>query len=123
MRGDAYYGDKVVQESGNNVGDITDVRLINEGNGYTSLPTLSITSSVGTGAKVLAYGSEIGRALTINVIEAGYNYEASPSPTIIFPTYLLITRYCRIIYSWRNSNRFRIRWFFNNHSNSCVIEY
>ena len=91
MRGDAYYGDKVVQESGNNVGDITDVRLINEGNGYTSLPTLSITSSVGTGAKVLAYGSEIGRALTINVIEAGYNYEASPSPTIIFPTYLLIT--------------------------------
>ena len=91
MRGDAYYGDKVVQESGNNVGDITDVRLINEGNGYTSLPTLSITSSVGTGAKVLAYGSEIGRALTINVIEAGYNYQASPSPTIIFPTYLLIT--------------------------------
>ena len=91
MRGDAYYGDKVVQESGNNVGDITDVRLINEGNGYTSLPTLSITSSAGTGAKVLAYGSEIGRALTINVIEAGYNYEASPSPTIIFPTYLLIT--------------------------------
>ena len=91
MRGDAYYGDKVVQESGNNVGDITDVRLINEGNGYTSLPTLSITSSVGSDAKVLAYGSEIGRALTINVIEAGYNYEASPSPTIIFPTYLLIT--------------------------------
>jgi hypothetical protein len=91
MRGDAYYGDKVVQESGNNVGDITDVRLINEGNGYTSLPTLSITSSAGTGAKVLAYGSEIGRALTINVIEAGYNYEVSPSPTIIFPTYLLIT--------------------------------
>ena len=91
MRGDAYYGDKVVQESGNNVGDITDVRLINEGNGYTSLPTLSITSSAGTGAKVLAYGSEIGRALTINVIEAGYNYQASPSPTIIFPTYLLIT--------------------------------
>ena len=91
MRGDAYYGDKVVQESGNNVGDITDVRLINQGNGYTSLPTLSITSTAGTGAKVLAYGSEIGRALTINVIEAGYNYEASPSPTIIFPTYLLIT--------------------------------
>ena len=91
MADDSYFGNKVVQEVGGNVGDITDIRLISNGNGFTSLPILSVTSSLGTGAKVLAYGSEIGRALTINVVEAGYNYQASPSPTIVLPTYLLIT--------------------------------
>src|SRR6056300_1242705 len=91
MADDSYFGNKVVQEVGGNVGDITDIRLISNGNGFISLPTLTVTSSLGTGAKVLAYGSEIGRALTINVVEAGYNYQASPAPTIILPTYLLVT--------------------------------
>src|SRR6056300_685771 len=88
---DPYYGDKVVQESGTGVGDITDVRMIDNGNGFTSLPALTVSSTSGTGAKVLAYGSEIGRALTINVVEAGYNYQASPPPTVTLPTYLLVS--------------------------------
>ena len=89
MVADTYFGNKVVQESGS--GDITDVRMIDNGNGFTSLPTLTITSTSGNGAKVLAYGSEIGRALTINVIESGHNYQASPAPTIVLPTYILCT--------------------------------
>ena len=89
MVADSYFGNKVVQESGS--GDITDVRMIQNGNGFTSLPTLTITSSSGNGAKVLAYGTEIGRALTINVIESGHNYQASPAPTIVLPTYILCT--------------------------------
>ena len=89
MVADTYFGNKVVQESGS--GDITDVRMIDNGNGFTSLPTLTITSTSGNGAKVLAYGSEIGRALTINVIESGHNYQASPAPTVILPTYILCT--------------------------------
>src|SRR5210317_235173 len=88
---DPYYGDKVVQESGTGVRDITDVRMIDNGNGFTSLPALTVSSTSGTGAKVLAYGSEIGRALTINVVEAGYNYQASPPPTVTLPTYLLVS--------------------------------
>ena len=87
--GDPYSGDKVVQESGSGPADITDVRMIDNGSAYTSLPTLTITSS-GSGAKLLAYGSEIGRALTVNVIESGYNYQASPAPTLTFPTYALL---------------------------------
>ena len=90
MIADPYFGDKVVQEDGGNVKDITDVRIISNGNGYTSLPALSITSS-GTGAKILAYGSEIGRVLEIAVVESGYNYNVSPSPTVILPTYILYT--------------------------------
>ena len=89
MAADTYFGNKVVQESGS--GDITDVRMIQTGNGFISLPTLTITSTSGNGAKVLAYGSEIGRALTINVIESGYNYQASPAPTVVLPTYILCT--------------------------------
>jgi len=89
MAADSYFGNKVVQESGS--GDITDVRMIQNGNGFTSLPTLTITSTSGNGAKVLAYGTEIGRALTINVIETGHNYQASPAPTVVLPTYILCT--------------------------------
>ena len=89
MVADTYFGNKVVQESGS--GDITDIRMIDNGNGFTSLPTLTITSTSGNGAKVLAYGTEIGRALTINVIESGHNYQASPAPTVVLPTYILCT--------------------------------
>ena len=32
-----------------------------------------------------------GRALTINVIESGHNYQASPAPTVVLPTYILCT--------------------------------
>ena len=88
---DQYFGNKVVQESGTGNGDITDIRMIDYGNGYTTLPALTITSSGGSSAKLLAYGSEIGRALTIKVIESGYNYQASPAPTIKLPTYILYT--------------------------------
>ena len=88
-KNDQYFGNKVVQEAGSGNEDITDIRMIDFGNGYTSLPSVTVTSSGGSGAKLLAYGSEIGRALTMKVIEAGYNYQASPAPTIKLPTYIL----------------------------------
>ena len=88
---DAFHGDKVVQESGTGNGDITDIRMIDTGNSYNTLPSLTVTSSSGNGAKVLAYGTEIGRALKIKVVEAGYNYANSPAPTIKLPTYILYT--------------------------------
>jgi len=88
-KNDQYFGNKVVQEAGSGNEDITDVRMIEFGNGYTSLPSVTVTSSGGSGAKLLAYGSEIGRALTMKVIESGYNYQASPAPTIKLPTYIL----------------------------------
>ena len=88
-KNDQYFGNKVVQEDGSGNEDITDIRMIEFGNGYTSLPSVTVTSSGGSGAKLLAYGSEIGRALTMKVIESGYNYQASPAPTIKLPTYIL----------------------------------
>ena len=92
VRGDPYTGDKVVQESGTGTEDITDIRIIYNGNGYTSLPALTITSSGGSSASLLAYGPEIGRVLSLKIIEFGRDYQLSPSPpTLTLPTYLLIT--------------------------------
>src|SRR5210317_272147 len=92
VRGDPYTGNKIVQESNTGVGDITDVRMIYEGNGYSSLPSLTITSSGGSSASIFANGSEVGRVLKLKTIELGSNYDNSPSPpTLTLPTYLLLS--------------------------------
>jgi hypothetical protein len=90
VRGDVYTGDKIVQESGSGNEDITDIRIINGGSGYTSLPTMTVTSSGGSGAKIYPYGSEIGRLLNVKKIESGAGYEASPSPTISLPSTIIV---------------------------------
>ena len=79
---DTYFGNKIVQESGTDVGNITDVFLFNEGSGYTSLPTVAITSS-GTGAILKAFGSQIGRVLDLNLVELGINHQLPPTPPTI----------------------------------------
>ncbi len=90
MRGDVYTGNKIVQESGSGNEDITDIRIVNGGNGFTSLPTAVVTSSGGSGAKVIPYGPEIGRLLSTKTIESGKGYEGSPSPTLKFPSTIVV---------------------------------
>ena len=90
VRGDVYTGDKIVQEAGSGTADITDIRIINSGGGYKSLPTALITSDDGVGAKIIPYGPEIGRLLNIKKIEPGAGYEASPSPTIKLPSSIVV---------------------------------
>jgi len=93
-RGDTYTGDKIVQESetNSNLGDITDVYITNTGSGYISLPTVTVTSSTGSGANVLAYGNDIGRVIGLKTNELGEGYENSPSPpTLAFRQNLILT--------------------------------
>lgn len=90
VRGDVYTGNKIVQESGSGNEDITDIRIINSGSGYTILPTAVVTSSGGSGAKIIPYGGEIGRLLSTKQIESGAGYEGSPSPTIKLPSTIII---------------------------------
>ena len=73
------------------VGDITDIRIINRGNNYQSLPVVDVDSTDGVGAIVYAYGSEIGRVLGLKIIDLGAEYQQSPSPTIGLPGYLIIS--------------------------------
>ena len=90
--GDPYAGDKIVQEHGTGTEDITDVFISNQGFGYTSLPTLTVTSNSGSGASLLAHSPEIGRIRKVKIVEHGANYEDSPSPPdLTFPTYLIYT--------------------------------
>ena len=74
-------GDKIVLENG--VGDITDIRLINSGSGYTKTPLVSITSLNGVNAEVLSYGNEIGKLLGIDIIESGRSHETAPTPPTV----------------------------------------
>ena len=93
-RGDQYTGNKIVQESetNSNLNDITDIYLTNSGSGYKTLPTVTVTSSSGTSANVLAYGTEIGRVIGLVTNELGEGYEVSPSPpTIAFNNNLILT--------------------------------
>ena len=82
-------GDKIVLEDG--IGDITDIRLINGGSGYSTTPTVTVTSSTGVNAEIFAYGDEIGKLLGIKVIEAGSKHEQAPSPpTVSIPQSIII---------------------------------
>ena len=90
VRGDVYTGNKIVQESGSGNGDLTELRIINSGSGYTLLPTAVVTSSGGSGAKIIPFGTEIGRLLSTKKIETGAGYEGSPSPTIKLPSTIIV---------------------------------
>ena len=91
VRGDVYTGNKIVQEAGSGSEDITDIRIINSGSGFTSLPTAVVsTGSGGSGAKIIPYGAEIGRLLNTKKIETGAGYEASPSPTLSLPSTIIV---------------------------------
>ena len=82
-------GNKIVLESG--LGDITDIRLIKSGSGYTSLPTVTIATDSGLSAEIYAYGTEIGKLLGITTIESGLKHDLSPSPpTVKLPQAILI---------------------------------
>ena len=72
--GDHLTGDKIVFESGTGTGDITDIYLTNGGDGYKSLPTVSVTSTSGSGASVLAYGSDVGKVLGVTTSNLGIKY-------------------------------------------------
>tara|TARA_A100001015_G_scaffold134964_1_gene149781 strand:- start:788 stop:3382 length:2595 start_codon:yes stop_codon:yes gene_type:complete len=79
-KGDNYEGNVIVQESNTGTGDITDLFITNGGNQYTSLPTVSVTSSTGSNAIVRAYGDEVGKLVKIKTVELGRGYENSPTP-------------------------------------------
>ncbi len=80
VRGGAYTGNKIVQESGTGNGDITDIRIINPGSNYTSPPVITVSEATGSDAKVLAFGNDIGKVLGLKVVEPGAEYHQSPSP-------------------------------------------
>ena len=83
IQGDAYDGNTIVQEKFTDLQPITKIFLTNGGNQYTSLPTVSVTSSTGSNATVRAFGSEIGRIVKLKTVELGRSYETAPTPPVL----------------------------------------
>src|SRR6056300_401664 len=82
-RGDAYEGKVIMQEKFTGLQTIEEIFLTNGGNQYTSLPTVTVTSSTGSGATVKAYGDEIGKIVKLKTVELGKGYETAPTPPVL----------------------------------------
>ena len=90
---DSYEGTKIVLETGtfgnapgsnaNESGEITDVRIIGRGAGYSKLPIVSsITTANGSGAKlVAASNSGIGAIASFEFTNQGLEYSSAPAIT------------------------------------------
>ena len=77
--------DRLVLEEGhfsvNEEGTISKTFVSNGGSGYTLLPTVAISSSLGTGGKVLATTKSIGAVDSINLTNEGFKYTEAPALT------------------------------------------
>lgn len=90
--GDNYAGNKFVQETGTGIRDVTDIYLYNGGDGYTSLPTVSVNSNTGSGCSIKAWGGSIGRVTDLELVEIGVNHQNAPTPPVLkFQKNLLLT--------------------------------
>ena len=91
-RGDPYEGKVLVQEKFTDLQTVEEIFLVNGGNQYTTLPTVSITSTLGTGATIRAYGDEIGKIERLKTVSLGRSYEESPTPpTLGFFNNMIVT--------------------------------
>ena len=65
----------------NQNGEITSIVVTNSGSGYSTVPTVQITSSSGIGAAataVLGTGSDAGKVIAVNITNPGTGYKAPP---------------------------------------------
>ena len=77
---DNYFGNSIMQEADTGLGTIEKIFLTYGGTGYTSLPSVTISSIAGSGGSVRAWGDEIGRIVALKTIELGKKYQDAPSP-------------------------------------------
>ena len=68
--------------SSSEVGAIARVFLQEDGSGYKTLPTVSVTSTYGTGSKLLATSENIGKIKSIKIVDAGFRYSTAPAATV-----------------------------------------
>ena len=74
-------------------GSIQKVRIINDSSqnkGYTKLPTVSITTTGGTGAKLLAVSNTIGQVQSVKIINNGFRYVSSNPPDVDFRSHFIL---------------------------------
>lgn len=74
-------GDQIAIEEGTDyTGGITKIFLTSGGSGYNKLPTVTVTSTSGTGTSLLATTDNIGSSGEIEITNSGFAYTADPAP-------------------------------------------
>ncbi len=58
--------------------------------GYTKLPTISVTSVSGTGAKLLAISDDIGSIKSVKVTDTGFRYSSTNPPEVEFRSHFIV---------------------------------
>ena len=66
------------------------ITITDGGNGYSKLPTLTITSTSGTGAKLLANTTDIGRANGIEIKDSSFDLDSSNPPDVTFKANFIV---------------------------------
>ena len=74
-------GDQIAIEEGTDyTGGISKIFLTSGGSGYNKLPTVTVTSTSGTGTSLLATTDNIGSSGEIEITNSGFAYTADPAP-------------------------------------------
>ena len=71
-------------------GAIRKIFLKDGGVGYTDLPTITVTSTTGTGTKLLATTKDIGATKSIKIKNTGFDYSAGNPPDITLQGHFVI---------------------------------
>jgi hypothetical protein len=61
--------------------EVNRIFVVNNGGGYTALPSLTVSSENGTNAELVALTDDIGAILEIEVTDAGFKYATAPDVT------------------------------------------
>ena len=69
---------------------INQIFLQTPGTGYTSLPTITVTSESGTGAKLLALTNDIGAVNSLRIKDSGFNYDETDLPNITLQAHFIL---------------------------------
>ena len=86
--GDLFFNlnERIVLESGSlttsEETEISRVGLKESGDGYLSLPSVSVSSTYGTGASLLALTENIGQIKNVKIVDAGFRYGTAPEVTV-----------------------------------------
>jgi len=69
---------------------IRKIFLTDKGQGYVSLPTVTVETAAGSGAKILALTNDIGGIESLKINDSGFDYDANDLPDMRFRAHFVL---------------------------------
>jgi hypothetical protein len=86
--------DQIFLEPGTfDIGTASSIRkifLTDKGQGYVSLPTVTVETAAGSGAKILALTNDIGGIESLKINDSGFDYDANDLPDMRFRAHFVL---------------------------------